>query len=165
MDNPFKNGYIIFHFPGENTLRLFLRELYVVEGKVGVCVIDESMEQLPTGIVQEFGRKVHFIRGSSLDKITYERAKIEKNKAVIYFYTGYALYKKEYYLKAIDRFKSALELENDKKIKSNIAIYIGNCYAHLNEVNTAIFYYNEAKKFYEGNLYSDINIKTLIKGE
>lgn len=85
MGNPIKNGYIVFHFPGESTLRLFLREIYAVEGGVGVCLIDEVLEQLPTSITQEFGKKIHFIRGSSLDKNTYERANIEKNKAVIVF--------------------------------------------------------------------------------
>ncbi len=85
MNNPIKNGYILFHFPGESTLRLFLREIYAVEGKSDVCVIDESIEHLPSGIVQEFGKRVHFIRGSSLDEKTYQRAKIAKNKAVIVF--------------------------------------------------------------------------------
>ncbi len=85
MDNPIKNGYILFHFPGESTLRLFLREIYAVEGKSDVCVIDESIEHLPSGIVQEFGKRVHFIRGSSLDEKTYQKANIAKNKAVIVF--------------------------------------------------------------------------------
>ena len=85
MDNPIVNGYIIFHFPGESSLRLFLREICAIEGKVGVCVIDESLEQLPNGIIQEFGKKVHFIRGSSLDQKTYERANIAKNKVVLVF--------------------------------------------------------------------------------
>lgn len=85
MDNPIKNGYIIFHFPGESSLRLFLREVTAVEGNVGVCVIDESIERLPAAITQEFGKKVHFIRGSSLDQETYRRANLAENKAVIVF--------------------------------------------------------------------------------
>lgn len=85
MSNPNRDGYVIFHFPGEKTLRMFLREVYAVEGEVGVCIVDESIESLPPGIVYEYGKKLHFIRGSTLDKETYEKANISSNKAIVVF--------------------------------------------------------------------------------
>lgn len=85
MSNPIKNGYVIFHFPGEKTLRMFLREIYAIEGDVGVCIVDESIDELPPVIAQEYGKQVHFIRGSSLDKETYEKANLAGNKTVIVF--------------------------------------------------------------------------------
>ncbi len=85
MSNPIKNGYVIFHLPGEKTLGMFLREIYAVEGDVGVCVVDDSTDELPRSIVQEYGSRVHFIRGSSLDKETYEKANLANNKTVLVF--------------------------------------------------------------------------------
>jgi len=83
MKNPFENGYVIFNYPGDYQLMGFINELRSVEKNVGICIVDSSIEELPTSIARL--DRVHFIRGSTLSRTTYEQAAICENKAVIVF--------------------------------------------------------------------------------
>ncbi|UZR93523.1 potassium channel family protein [Chondrinema litorale] len=83
MHNPFKNGYIIFNFPGDYQVINFISELRSVEEDAGVCIVDSSINQLPENI--SILPNVHFIRGNTLSRETYEMAALKDNKAVIVF--------------------------------------------------------------------------------
>ncbi|MDW7694760.1 potassium channel family protein [Flammeovirgaceae bacterium SG7u.111] len=85
MINPFKDGYVIFNFPGEYQLINFIKELRSVENDVGICIVDSRLEELPQSI--SVLPKIHFVRGNTLSKETYERAEICDNKSVIIFPT------------------------------------------------------------------------------
>lgn len=89
----------------------------------------------------------------------------EKNKSLIYFYIGYGYYNKKNYKQAIYYFKNSLETIKSKKLKANIAIYLGNSYGYLDDKNNSLFYFNEAKTIDPSNLYSEINIEKLNQGE
>lgn len=83
MDNPLKEGYVIFNYPGRSVLGTFIKELRNVEIGVGICVVDGQIEQLP----EEFqtDNNLHFIKGNVMSQDTYEKANIHENKAVIVF--------------------------------------------------------------------------------
>ncbi len=83
MKNPFKNGYVIFNFPGDYQSVNFINELRSVEEDVGVCIVDNSISQLPESVA--ILPNVHFIRGNTLSRGTYEMAALKDNKAVIVF--------------------------------------------------------------------------------
>ena len=85
MSNPYRNGYVVFNFPGASWFRGFVTEIRHVEKDAPVCVVDDNIEQLPEAIAAL--PNVHFIKGSVLDKDTYTRAKLPENKAVIVFPT------------------------------------------------------------------------------
>jgi len=83
MKNPYKDGYIIFNFPGDYQVINFITELRNVEDDVGVCIVDNSISQLPESV--SILSNVHFIKGNTLSKHTYEMAALKENKAVIVF--------------------------------------------------------------------------------
>ncbi|MEN7551222.1 potassium channel family protein [Rapidithrix thailandica] len=83
MSNPFTDGYVIFNFPGISTTINLINELRIVEKNVGICIVDARLEKLPESISQ-LG-KVHFLKGETLNKATYEKAHLKENKAVIVF--------------------------------------------------------------------------------
>lgn len=83
MNNPYKDGYVIFNYPGDN-IKLFIQEIVSGEPNVGICIVDSRMEELPT-TVTSIHNKIHFIRGYSHEKSTYERAAIKESKKVIIF--------------------------------------------------------------------------------
>lgn len=83
MKNPFKDGYVMFNFPELYQGANFIHELRTVERHVGICIVDNEMEKLPESIA--ILPNIHFIKGSTLDKNTYQRAGITSNKAVIIF--------------------------------------------------------------------------------
>jgi len=83
MENPYKNAYIIFNFPGENALLKFIQEIRTVEPLSPVCLVDANLEQLPESIRRL--DKIHFVRGNALSRRTYEEARIINAKAVIIF--------------------------------------------------------------------------------
>ncbi|WP_020531457.1 potassium channel protein [Flexithrix dorotheae] len=85
MKNPYKDGYVIFNFPGENQLINFVKEIRDAEKNVGVCVVDSSLEELPKAI--SLLRGIHFIKGNPLSRETYENAGLKENKAIIIFPT------------------------------------------------------------------------------
>jgi len=81
--NPFKNGYVIFNYPGEN-ITLFIQEIISREPDVGICIVDSRLEELPV-TVTSIHNKIHFVRGYSHEKTTYEKAAIKENKKIIIF--------------------------------------------------------------------------------
>ena len=83
MNNPHKNGYVIFNFPGSNTVHRLIKEWRTVEPKVPICIVDSRLEELPKSIA--LLSDVHFVSGNTLDKNTYLRANLKENKAVIVF--------------------------------------------------------------------------------
>ncbi len=83
MENPYKNGYVIFNYPGDYKATKFIKELRSYEPDVPVCIIDSLLEKLPDSILAL--KNVHYIRGEALDKDTYSRAAIDKNEAVVVF--------------------------------------------------------------------------------
>ncbi len=83
INNPIEEGYVIFNYPGEFKLLKFIQEIRTVEDRVGICVVDNSIEKLPQSIASLNG--IHFIKGSILSKDTYTKAGISDNKAVIIF--------------------------------------------------------------------------------
>ncbi|VAX34827.1 hypothetical protein MNBD_UNCLBAC01-959 [hydrothermal vent metagenome] len=82
-ENPHKNGYVIFNYPGEN-MCLFIEEIISIEPNVGICIVDSRLDQLPSTITN-LHKKIHFIKGYSHEKSTYERAAIKENKKVVIF--------------------------------------------------------------------------------
>ncbi len=83
MKNPFKNGYVIFNFPGVATALSLVRELRAVEQNVGICIVDSRLEQLPGAITNL--PNIHFVKGDTIRRETYEMAKIDENKVVLIF--------------------------------------------------------------------------------
>ncbi len=85
MSNPFRDGYVVFNFPGASWFRGFVTEVRHVEADAPVCVVDDTLDELPEAIAAL--PHVHFVKGSVLDKDTYTRARLAENKAVIVFPT------------------------------------------------------------------------------
>ncbi|MCH7783041.1 two pore domain potassium channel family protein [candidate division KSB1 bacterium] len=83
MDNPVKNGYVIFNFPEPHLVDRFIEEVRFTEDNVGICIVDNKIDELPT-IIRE-RKNVHFVKGSLVDKDTYKRSNVENNKVVIIF--------------------------------------------------------------------------------
>jgi len=83
LKNPHKNGYVIFNYPGEN-MCLFIQEIISKEPNVGICIVDSRLEHLPPSITSLY-KNIHFIKGYSHEKSTYERAAIKENKKVVIF--------------------------------------------------------------------------------
>ncbi|MBB3700393.1 potassium channel family protein [Flammeovirga yaeyamensis] len=83
MKNPHKDGYIIFNFPGNNVAKHFIDELRVVEKSVGICFVDDNINELPEEIAHL--PNIHFIKGCPLQKETYQKAEVQNNKTVIVF--------------------------------------------------------------------------------
>ena len=83
MKNPFDNGYVIFNFPGVTTAENLIDELRQVEKNTGICFVDSRLENLPQSIASL--PRVHFIKGDTLDRHTYDQARLEDNKAVLIF--------------------------------------------------------------------------------
>ena len=81
--NPFKDGYVIFNYPGEHKIQSFVNEIRYIEPNVGICIVDESLEELPSSI--SLSSNIHFVKGSLLHKDTYENARLKDNKVVIIF--------------------------------------------------------------------------------
>ncbi len=85
MSNPYRGGYVVFNYPGSAWFRGFVTEMRHVEPDAPVCVVDDTIEQLPEAVAAM--PHVHFVKGSVLDKETYTRARLRENKTVIVFPT------------------------------------------------------------------------------
>lgn len=83
VKNPLKDGYVLFNFPGTQQALSFIHEVRDVEPDVGICIVDSQMEKLPLAIAHL--PKIHFVKGSSLDWSTYERARLRDNRIAIVF--------------------------------------------------------------------------------
>ncbi|AZQ63443.1 hypothetical protein EI427_14745 [Flammeovirga pectinis] len=83
MNNPYKDGYVVFNFPGINIAKHFIDELRAVEHNVGICFVDNHIETLPDEIASL--PNIHFLKGSPLQQQTYTNAQVNKNKTIIVF--------------------------------------------------------------------------------
>ncbi len=83
MKNPYRDGYVVFNFPGRARFMALVRELRYVEEDVGICVVDGRLEELPDSVATL--PSIHFVRGSILDRATYEQAGLKNNRVVIVF--------------------------------------------------------------------------------
>jgi len=83
MSNPHTNGYVFFHFPGEAKLMSIISQLRATEEDIAICLVSNVIEELPISIAAL--RNIHFIKGSTLSKNTYERANLQHCKAVVVF--------------------------------------------------------------------------------
>lgn len=81
--NPNKNSYLLICCRNEEELLTIISELRCVEPRASICVVDDIMKELP-GKVNAL-HDVVFVRGSILQKETYERAGIESCRRVIVF--------------------------------------------------------------------------------
>lgn len=88
MTNPHKDGYVLINFPGKAKLLDFLKEIRYIEKNVGVCIVDDKIEKLPTDL--EYLERVHFVRGNPFHKKTLEQANLKANRIVIIFPTDAA---------------------------------------------------------------------------
>lgn len=83
MKNKFTNGYVIVNYPGERRLATFLEEIRDREEDVGICVVDNRIEELPAAFKMD--QHMHFVRGSSLEDETFEQANVRENKVAVVF--------------------------------------------------------------------------------
>ncbi len=83
MNNPYRDGYVVFNFPGRARFMALVQELRHVEEDVGICMVDGRLEELPDSVAAL--PSIHFVRGSILDRDTYERAGLKNNRVVIVF--------------------------------------------------------------------------------
>ena len=61
----------------------FIEEIRFTEGDVGVCIVDNRIDELPATMLVR--GKVHFVKGSLVDQETFKNANLEHNKVVIVF--------------------------------------------------------------------------------
>lgn len=83
MRNPYRGSYLIFNNPGQAKLLMFIREIRSKEPNSSFCIVDESEKPLPEAILVE--SRVHYLRGSVLSQITYEKSRVHSAKAIIIF--------------------------------------------------------------------------------
>ncbi|GEM_PF-1931079 len=81
----------------------------------------------------------------------------------ILFYIAKSYYEKKDYDKAIIYFSRLFEREKNKKTKAGYAIYLGNCFAYIQNISTALFYYKQAYLIDNEQTYSKINSQILEK--
>jgi hypothetical protein len=81
--NPARGGYVLFNYPGQDQFVTFVEQIRLVEGNVGICLVDNRLEELPRSI--EALGNIHFVRGSTLAQDTYERARVQTARCVIVF--------------------------------------------------------------------------------
>ncbi|MCK5015980.1 MAG: two pore domain potassium channel family protein [Candidatus Peribacteraceae bacterium] len=84
MKNPYK-GYVLFNMPEIHTLRTLINEIRHDDPDVGICIVDDRIDALPTEL--DSMKKVRFVRGSVLSKQTYELAGVAESIAVVVFPT------------------------------------------------------------------------------
>lgn len=81
--NPYRNAYILIHFPGVEAFLKLAQELRRAEHDAPFCVVDEDLESLPTSVA--LLDHVHFVRGSLLDQETFQRAKVATARTIIVY--------------------------------------------------------------------------------
>ena len=79
-----KDGYIVVNFPGANELGELLRQWRCQEPNVGVVVVDESIESLPSVLLARH-ENLDFIRGSINSPQVRVNSNLATNKHVIVF--------------------------------------------------------------------------------
>jgi len=83
LENPFRNGIVVFNYPGTSRFNELLRELRFVDPDIPICVVDNRLEELPPNI--SVLPNIHFLKGSILSEETYKNANLQKNWVVIIF--------------------------------------------------------------------------------
>ncbi|PID52095.1 MAG: hypothetical protein CR972_03660 [Candidatus Moraniibacteriota bacterium] len=81
--NPYKDCTIIIHFPGTQRLSAYVKETRETRPDTKVCIVDNSIEELPIEI-QNLGG-IHFVKGSMLDQNTHFMSRIHEASTVIIF--------------------------------------------------------------------------------
>ena len=85
VNNPHKNGYVVFGYPGEGNLIELIRQMRITQPHVPVCVVDNALDELPIA-VRELP-DVHFVRGGHLKRDVYEKAQLATQLGVAVFPT------------------------------------------------------------------------------
>lgn len=85
LSNPFRDGYIIIQFPGEQRLLSLISEVRCLNGEreVPFCLIDRHIEELPSRIAG-LGN-IHFIRDSPVKRSVYDAARLRDQRTVVVF--------------------------------------------------------------------------------
>ena len=83
MKNPFRDGYVVIHYPGEDNFATFVNEIRSIEPDVGICVLDPNLEEIPSGL-SHIG-KLHLVRGSCTERENFEKAGLRENKVALVF--------------------------------------------------------------------------------
>lgn len=83
MSNPASRGYVFFHFPGESKLLAIISQLRATEEETPICLVSNIIEELPASVACL--RNIHFVKGSMLNRMTYERANLSQSKVVVVF--------------------------------------------------------------------------------
>lgn len=83
MKNPFRNGYVVVHFPGTDDFAIFVREIRSEEPDVGICILDPNLEEIPNALAHV--KNLHLVRGSCTDRTSFEKAGMRENRVVIVF--------------------------------------------------------------------------------
>ena len=79
-----RDGYVVINWPGKQNFHVLAQQLRAVEPGVGICVVDDRLEELPPELTAEYS-DLHFVRGSALNRNTWEQASIKDSRAVIVF--------------------------------------------------------------------------------
>ncbi|MFN3411896.1 MAG: tetratricopeptide repeat protein, partial [Exilispira sp.] len=82
---------------------------------------------------------------------------------LVLFYLAKAFYKNKNYEKAIIYFSKLLEKTERPDEKAIYAIYLGNCYAYIDNLSSAYLYYKEAEIWDKNQSYSLVNRQILEK--
>jgi len=83
LSNPYRDGYVIFNYPGTSKFKALVEEIRHVESNVGICIVDDNLAKLPEQV--EPMSNIHFVKGNVLKRETYEKARLKDNKSIIVF--------------------------------------------------------------------------------
>lgn len=83
MKNPFQQGYVVVHFPGEDDLATFVNEIRSFEPDVGICILDPNLCEIPARLSHI--RKLHLVRGSTTSRESFDKARLRDAKTVVVF--------------------------------------------------------------------------------
>lgn len=83
MMNPFKDGYVVVHYPGEDNFATFVQEIRSIEPDVGICLLDPNLEEMPPRL--NHIKQLHLVRASCTDRASFEKAALKQNKTVLVF--------------------------------------------------------------------------------
>ena len=83
MNNPHKNGCVVFGFPGEGNLIELIRQMRITQPHLPICVVDGKLDELPQSLCEV--ENVPFVRGGHLRPEIYAKAGIEHQRGVVVF--------------------------------------------------------------------------------
>lgn len=85
--NPHEDGYIFFNLPSVEKFLTLVKELREIEPNVGICVVDNQVEELPPVI--SILNNIHFMNDKALQR-NYERMGVRENKAIVIFPSNFS---------------------------------------------------------------------------